>query len=65
MKKTIVFTITTTPLGIASGLDKTEVVRADNSDAFSTKDGTLMFLVGENIIIYAPGTWAVVTSAEE
>jgi hypothetical protein len=59
---TIEFTITTTPLGIASGLEPKEIVRAGDYDDFKVTEGVLIFVVSEKIIMYAQGTWALVSS---
>jgi len=60
----IEFNVTTTPLGRASGLQKVEIVNMDNDDGFTLKDGALTFLCNTGLIIYAPGTWALVTTSE-
>lgn len=62
---TIVFNISATPLGIASGMDKNETVRIDTSSNFTNEGGMLAFVVDGNFIIYAPGTWGIVTTTFE
>jgi len=60
-----IFTIHTTPLGVASGLDETETIVIGESDNFSRDAGMLAFEHGKTITIYAPGTWAMVTAVTE
>lgn len=67
MKK-LEFTIQTTPLGKSSGMDSQEIVRLDDNgkDNFTIHDtGSLVFVVDNKIIVYAPGTWGMVTSENQ
>jgi hypothetical protein len=59
---TIEFTITTTPLGVASGLQPKEIVRSGDYDDFNVTEGVLIFAASKRIIMYAQGTWALVSS---
>jgi len=62
-----IFNITTTPLGQASGLQKVETIIMENihDNNCDVKEGTLTFVCGNSIVIYAAGTWATVTTSEE
>lgn len=61
------FIITMTPLGKESGLSSVESVILDVGDKYEISKGSLMFTSGVrsgkiNIVVYAPGIWALVTS---